>query len=306
MTARGQWWRLVAGTTALTLFAPTALGLVALPFAALLAMAGLERPRERLLAAFATGGGFLLLAGIATDPLGAALGAYTVIVAAAFAAGALLAPTGPLRQAWRATLWGVVATGLLGLALRGSAFWGELHWSAVRQASSTVRLAVQLRPEIYQAFEPMVRFFDVAFPGLIVLQTLAALGLAWQWHARIAARPLGPPLAPFRQFRFADQWVWGLVGAALVWIVPAFAALKGAAANLGLVLAVLYLLRGTAIVVALAGAAGLPAWTLVAGAAAATALVVPLLLVIPGLWTLGVFDTWMAFRQRRADRPPVR
>jgi hypothetical protein len=306
MTARGRWWRLIAGTAAFTVFAPTALGLVALSLAALLAAAGLERSRERLLAALMAGGGFLLLVGIGTDPLGAALAAYTVAVAAAFAGGALLAPTRPLRQAWRATLWGVLGTGALGLVLRGSAFWGELHWSAVRQASSTVRLAVQLRPETYQVFEPMVRFFDVAFPGIVVLQTLAALGLAWQWHARIAAKPLGPPLAPFHQFRFADQWVWGLVGAALAWIVPAFAALKGAAVNLGLVLGVLYLLRGTAIVVALAGAAGLPVWTLVAGAAVATVLVVPLLLLIPGLWTLGVFDTWMAFRQRRADRPPVR
>lgn len=302
----GRWWRLIAGTVAFVIFAPTAVGLVTLPLAALLVAAGPTRPQERTVAALVAAAGFLLLAGLASDPLGAALGAYSVIVAAAFAGGALLGPTSALRQAWRALLWGVLGTGLLGLVLRGTAFWGELHWSAVRQASNTVRLAVQLRPETYQVFEPMVRFFDVAFPGIIALETLAALGLAWQWHTRLAATPLGPPLAPFRQFRFGDQWVWGLVGAALVWIVPTFAVLKGAAANLGLVLGVLYLLRGTAIVIALAGAAGLPAWTLVAGGALATVLVVPLLLLIPGLWTLGVFDTWMAFRQRRADRPTVR
>lgn len=306
MPDRGRWWRLVVGTAAFALLAPAALSLVALPLAALLVAAGLERLRERATAVLVGGAGFLLLAGVATDPLDAALGAYTLIVAAAFAGGALLAPGGVLRQAVRATLWGIAGTGALGLGLRGSAFWGELHWSAVRQASSAVRFAVQLRPDAYPVFEPMVRFFGEAFPGLVALQTLAALALAWQWHARLAPRPLGPPLAAFRQFRFADQWVWGLVVAALVWVVPKLAVLKGAALNVGLVLGVLYFLRGTAIIVALAGAAGLPGWTLVAGAVVSSVLVVPLLLLVPGLWALGVFDTWLAFRQRRTDRPTVR
>jgi hypothetical protein len=306
MPERARWGRLVAGTVAFSLLAPTAIGLVALPLAALLIAAGLERPRDRMIAGLAGGSGLLLAAGVATDPLGAALGAYSLIVAAAFAGGALLRPAGMLRQAVRAMLWGVLGTGLLGLAVRGTAFWGELHWSVVRQASSTVRFAVQLRPETYTVFEPMVRFFDEAFPALVALLTLAALTLAWQWHVRLSARPLGPALAPFRQFRFADQWVWGLVVAALAWIVPKLAIVKGAALNLAVVLGVLYFLRGTAIVVALAGAAGLPGWTLIAGAILATVLVVPLLLLVPGIWTLGVFDTWMTFRQRHANPPTVR
>jgi hypothetical protein len=306
MSDRGRWWRLVLGTAAFALFAPAAISLVALPLAALLVAAGLERPRERVAAVLVGGAGLLLLAGVATDPFDAALGAYALIVAAAFAGGALLTPGGVLRLAGRAMLWGVAGTGLLGLALRGPGFWGELHWSVVRQASSAARFAVQLRPDAYPVFEPIVRFFGEAFPGLVALQTLAGLGLAWQWHLRFAARPLGPPLTPFRQFRFADQWVWGLVVAALVWVIPKLALLKGAALNVGLVLGVLYFLRGIAIVVALAGAAGLPGWTLVAGAVVSSVLVVPLLLLVPGLWTLGVFDTWLAFRQRRAGRPTVR
>ena len=94
--------------------------------------------------------------------------------------------------------------------------------------------------------------------------------------------------------------------AALAWLVPKLAILKGAALNLALVLSVLYFLRGTAIVVALAGAAGLPGWTLVASAVVATVLVVPLLLLVPGIWTLGVFDTWLTFRQRHANRSTIR
>jgi hypothetical protein len=86
-------------------------------------------------------------------------------------------------------------------------------------------------------------------------------------------------------------------------VVPKLAALKVAATNLGVVLGVFYLLRGAAITVAIAGAAGMPAWTLTVAAIIASALVVPLLLLVPGLWTLGVFDTWLAFRQRRAGPP---
>jgi len=303
MPVRAGWWRLVLGTTAYTVLAPGALGLVALPLAALLVAAGLHRPRDAPIAMLVATIGLAFVVWSARDPLDAALGTYALIVAAAFTGGALLAPAGVLRQALRAILWGAAGTGALGLALRGTGFWNELQWSAVRQASSALRLAVQLQPDSYALFEPLVRFFGDAFPGLVVLQTFAALALAWQWHVRLAAVPLGQPLDAFRQFRFGDHWVWGLVATLLVWVVPKLAVLKVAATNLGVVLGVLYLLRGAAILVAIAGTAGVPAWTLTVAAIIAGALVVPLLLLVPGLWTLGVFDTWLAFRQRRAGPP---
>jgi hypothetical protein len=82
--------------------------------------------------------------------------------------------------------------------------------------------------------------------------------------------------------------------------------LKGIALNLGLVLSVLYCLRGAAIVVALATGAGVPVWALTVATVIAVGLVIPLLLLIPGLWTLGVFDTWLAFRQRGVGQSTVR
>jgi len=303
MPVRAGWWRLVLGTAAFALLAPGALGLVALPLAALLVAAGLHRPRDAAIALLVAAIGLAFVAWSARDTLAAALGAYALIVAAAFTGGALLAPAGVLRQALRAMLWGAAGTGALGLVLRGTGFWNELHWSAVRQTSSALRVAVQVQPDAYALFEPLVRFFGDAYPGFVALQTFAALAIAWQWHVRLAAAPLGPPLGAFRQFRFGDHWVWGLVATLLVWVVPKLAALKVAATNLGVVLGVFYLLRGAAITVAIAGAAGVPAWTLTVAAIIASALVVPLLLLVPGLWTLGIFDTWLAFRQRRAGPP---
>jgi hypothetical protein len=228
-----------------------------------------------------------------------------VFAAAAFAGGALLAQGGVLRQALRATLWGVAATGTLGVVLRGRIFWNELHWSTVREMTTLVSYMVERRPELALYSPGIVQFLADAFPALLLLSTLAALLLAWQWHARIASRPLGAPLGPFREFRFADQWVWGLVLSLIVWAVPKLAAFKWAAVNVSLVLGALYVLRGTAVVVAVAAAVGVPGWMLAAGAAAAGALVVPVFVLVPGLWTLGVFDTWLAFRQRRFTRSPA-
>jgi hypothetical protein len=306
MPARGRAWGLMFATFAFGVMAFGLLGLLALAFAALLGAAGLSRPRERVVAILVGAAGLGLVLSTAADVLDAAVGAYSLIVAAAFAGGALLAPAGVWRQATRATLWGVAATAGLGLALRGSRFWAELQWSVMHQTSSAMRTVVEWRPDSYRIYEPMVHFLSTAFPGLLALQTLAALTLAWQWHQRIATVPLGAPAVPFRQFRFGDHWVWALVGALLVWAVPKLAALKGVALNLGLVLSVLYCLRGAAIVVALAGGAGIPFWILTVGTLIAIVLVVPLLVLIPSLWTLGVFDTWLAFRQRRAGQPSVR
>jgi hypothetical protein len=216
-----------------------------------------------------------------------------------------VAPGSTLRQALRATLWGVAATGTLGLVMRGRLFWSELHWSTVREMTTIVSYMVERSPKLAEYSVGIVQFLSDAFPALLLLSTLAALLLAWQWHARIARRPLGAPLGPFHEFRFADQWVWGLVLALIIWAVPKLAAFKWAAVNLGLVLGALYVLRGTAVVVAVAAAVGVPGWMLAAGAAVSGALVVPVFVLVPGLWTLGVFDTWLAFRQRRFTRSPA-
>jgi hypothetical protein len=306
MPANGRIWGLLLATIGFGLFAFELLGLVALAIAGLLIASGNSGLRERVITGLFVAAGLSLVVGTAADPFDTALGAFSLIAAVAFAGGALLAPATVSRQGLRAMLWGVAGTGALGLAVRGSRFWSEVKWSVIHQTSSTVRMVVERWPDSYPLYEPMVHFFGTAFPGLLALQTLAALTLAWQWHQRLAATPLGPAITPFRHFRFADHWVWGIVGVLLVWAIPRLAVLKGVALNLGLVLSVLYCLRGAAVVVALATGAGFPVWALTVATVIAVVLVIPLLLLIPGLWTLGVFDTWLAFRQRRVGQSTVR
>lgn len=316
MSARDQWWPLALGTLAFFVLPLLplafykggilpAFGLLPLSLAALLWAAGPTRWWERSLV------GLLVLFGLVFTipadlmPFDAAIGAYSVVAAAAFAGGALLAPRGVLRLALRAALWGAAGTGALGLLLRGRFFWTEIHWSTVRATTLTVSYMVERQPALAQYSAGIAQFLADALPAVLLLITLAALLLAWQWHVRLSRQPLGLPLGPFREFRFGDQWVWGLVLAFVIWVVPRLTAFKWIAVNVGIVLGALYVVRGTAVVVAIATAVGVPAWVLTVGAAIAGGLFVPLFVLIPGLWTLGVFDTWLAFRQRRFTRSPA-
>lgn len=294
-------WRLVLSTVVFALWAPPSF--VGLPLTALMLAA---RPRG------AAQWGAALLVGIPSvallltargDLISAAAHAYIVLVAATFLVLTLVAPTRFLPQALRASVIALAAALVLARMILGPDAADMLQWEATRQASETLRMLIAVRPEVYVVFDPTVRFLGQTVPALLVLQSLAGLGLAWQWHQQLAVRPLGIPLAPFRDFRFADGWVWAVVGAVTIWITPLFAGLKAAALNLLVVAGTLYLLRGAAVVVAFAVMLGVSPLSLVVGLLAAAVLAVPLLLVVPGLATLGMTDTWLEFRRRLASRP---
>ena len=294
-------WRLVLGVIAFAIWAPPSL--VGLPCAALLAVAPDRSLRTRLAAAL-LGATSIALLSLAGGRLAAVIAAYTVLVTAAFVAGAVLAPAPFLRQALRAVCVGGVATALLVQLVWGAGGWGALAWEATRQAGQTMRLIVELQPDAFSIYEPVVRFISSTTPGMLALQSLAGLALAWQWHVHLTTEPLGAPLAPFREFRIADGWVWGVVVWLGLLIAPVSGVLKLAGTNLGLVLGALYVLRGAAIVVTFAQALGVSVIALVIAGSAAAALALPLLFLLPGLCTLGITDTWYQYRRRLAARRP--
>jgi hypothetical protein len=139
----------------------------------------------------------------------------------------------------------------------------------------------------------MVRTVGSFFPALMVLASLAGLRLAWSWYHRIAGRPMGPAPVPFAAFRFNDHLVWGwVVGLALCLfrVSPAGAEVG---ANLLLVWATLYAVRGLAVFSA--GSKRVP------GTVIATLTVISMFLlpfVLGGLTLLGLADTWLDFRRR--------
>lgn len=307
---RESWWRVWLALLAFVLWAHPSL--VGLPFAALLLLVpgndrpGWSQPVAGLIGAMSAT--LLVLTGGAQSAgrLAAVTGTYTVMVTAAFIVLALLKPAPILRQALRAMLLGGVVSALLVQAIWGSDAWGGLAWEATRAAGSSMRAIVQLAPDTFTVYEPVVRFMSLTWPGMLALQTLAGLALAWHLHVRLS--PAGneagtvAPVRPgrFKDFRMGDGWVWGMVAWLGVLILPVSNALHIAGTSVGLVAGVLYVLRGAAIVATFAEAFGISALALVLIAGIAATLAVPLLFVLPGLCTIGITDTWYQYRRRLA------
>ena len=139
----------------------------------------------------------------------------------------------------------------------------------------------------------MVRSIGMFYPALQALAALAGLRLAWSWHHRIARHPLGPRPERFTSFEFSDQLVWGWVVGLALCLLPFPEVAQTAGANLLLVWAVLYAVRGLAVF--FAGSRRVPAVVM-----ATITLVAMFLLpfVLGGLTLLGLADTWLDFRRR--------
>ncbi|HLZ46511.1 MAG TPA: DUF2232 domain-containing protein [Gemmatimonadales bacterium] len=283
--------------------------LVGLPCAALLILApaadrqsGFAQPLAGMIGAVSVA--LLVLGGANGGRLGAVTSAYIVIATAAFVSLVLLRPDAVLRQAVRSIVAAGIAAAVLIELIWGPDAWRALAWEATRAAGMTMRSVVEVTPDAFALYEPMVRFISLTWPGMLALQTLAGLALAWQLHVRIAARTAtvtAAPLTRFKDFRIGDGWVWGIVAWLIVLILPVSSAIHIAGTNVGLVAGTLYVLRGAAIVATFAEAFGISTAMLVIMAAAAAALAVPMLFVLPGLCTLGITDTWYQYRRRLGE-----
>jgi hypothetical protein len=211
--------------------------LVGLPCAALLLVApqrsGRALPLAGLVGSISVA--LLVLSGKSGDRLGAVTSAYTVLLTVAFVGAVLLRPDTLLRQALRAITVAGLVTALLIEVIWGRSGWGVLAWEATRQAGLMMRMIVERAPEAFNLYEPVVRFVSLTWPGMLALQSLAGLALAWQLHLRLMSPPLGAVPARFKEFRIGDGWVWGIVAWIGVLILPVSGALQVAGANVGLV-----------------------------------------------------------------------
>lgn len=296
MTATGGRWRLVLAAAAFALWAP--LTLAALPFVGLMAATRPGPGRSTWLTAATGIGAALFLVFSSRGPLGAIYAAWSVLVTAAFVGGVLAAPAPFWRQATRATALAALALTALAAGIWGPDWLAVLQWEAVRQAQAAMRVVTWTSPEAGALMRDVAGFVGATIPATLALQAIAGLALGWQLHARVAERPLGPPLRPFREFRIGDVWVWALVLAGAGWLLGQ----DLLAQNLAVLLGTLYFLQGAAILVSFAAAMGISTGALVMGAALAAALAVPLVFIVPGMWTLGVTDTWFEYRRRLAAR----
>ncbi len=190
--------------------------------------------------------------------------------------------------------------------LAGLLVWGTAYgvtWADVETAFTAIMR------DIYQAWadsrpsDPDVQLFlqqarEVApkaarlMPGMLALQAMAGCALAWVWHHRIAARPLGKPPGRFKDFRFNDHLVWGAIFTIGPLLLPLPPMARIVAANLLIVWAGLYTVRGMAIIAA------------IFEQAPASLRVIAVGLASPICAVLGLADTWLDFRGRLAPPSP--
>ena len=168
-------------------------------------------------------------------------------------------------------------------------------WTITRVSPDLV-----LTPSVREFLGQMADSFSAVattMPAQLFLSGALGLGMAWQWYQRLASRPVGAPIGAFERFRFSDQVVWALVlGVALVLGQQVGAVPAGSAPlNLIVVLGGLYAARGLAIL-----------WPAVKGLPVVLRVVwalVSLMLgwyAVPGLFGIGLADTWIDFRRPAA------
>src|SRR5215218_6714229 len=139
------------------------------------------------------------------------------------------------------------------------------------------------------------------FPSLLLLESLVALALG-TYH-RISRTRLGAPLGFLKDFRFNDQFVWGLIAGLTIVFVPALGFLNETGRNLLVFFGALYAIRGF----------GVLSWFLAPGALAAALLVgfamlwwpvlnavavLGFMLLALAAFGLGLGDTWADWRSR--------
>jgi uncharacterized protein YybS (DUF2232 family) len=228
--------------------------------------------------------------------------AETVLITGSFLALTLWRPSARFSRALAATAIGSVA-----LVIWMGHF--GVGWTAVQAAveqdlwRSNRDLIMRLgqvapamnQPGMLDQMTAMVRTIALLYPALLALASMGGVTLAWVWHRRIARRPLGPAPAGFSAFEFSDQLVWGWVLGLALCLAPLPPVWKSVGANLLLVWAVLYAVRGLAVFAV--GTRRVP------GPVIATLSLVAMFLlpfVVGGLTLLGLADTWLDFRRRLA------
>ncbi len=215
-----------------------------------------------------------LRVGGAPDALGRFAVGWTLLMAATFGWWAMASRDRPFLSRGLASVAvaGVVALGVLGLRTAGApdsvarlglayeqrfvrhqaegvAAWrarlASPRWKTVSERVPAVRGLAERAATGMATISPPTAIL----PALVVLETLAALALAWAtWH-RVARARLGPPLSALSAFRFHDQLVWGVVVGATLSVLPTLSAWRDVGVNVMVVFGALHALRGLGVLV---------------------------------------------------------
>ncbi|MGH7501912.1 MAG: DUF2232 domain-containing protein [Longimicrobiales bacterium] len=290
------WGRVAAlAVTATVLSVVPATLLVFLPMA--LMMVALPPRRPAAIVGGVAGLVALLVTGPA-DPIANFTRGWALVAGAWFVIAAVILERPGFVARGLIAVGGAAATSGALLAFRPGSFAGldglvrdrtEVADSAARALGDRFGIG----SEVAEALRQRTEVTTLLQPALLVLATLAALAVGWWVYRRLSARDASP-LADLAQFRFPDALVWVLIGGIVLRLVPAGELAARAGSNLVALMAMLYALRGAAVLVFLHGMPGVVGW-LILGVLGL--LLLPLVLV-PAL-IVGLSDTWLDIRSRR-------
>ena len=301
----GRGWRRVAG---LLLVGPmlgvsSIASMIAVPFIALSVILGARRLGALVVTGLAIA---VAVGGLPRDAIWYLERGWAVLLAGWFVALTLRWPTvGFFPRALAAVLGTFTIVVVFFEAQPGN--WAYVDWlvterimrgtdAAVSALAGMVRLfgdpeaplSGRLAAVVYQAGEQQGR----AFPALLGLSSLAALGVAWWGYVRLAlGNDMG--VGPLRDFRFNDHLVWLFVVGLVVLGVGSGEGAERAGTNILVFMGGLYALRGAAVVVFLSGGLSLMGFVLLLFGV----LILPPLLFF-GALVIGLGDTWLDLRSR--------
>lgn len=168
-------------------------------------------------------------------------------------------------------------------------FSSQEQWQDLIRESPGAALVGEQLEQQFTALPPVARMLA---PAMLALESLAALALAWAVYHRFGRARLGDPLAPLKELRFHDAFIWGIIAGLLVLVVPVGETLRLVGINLLVFFGTLYALRGLGVLL----------WFLAPG----RVMLVVWTLVLVMFWSvigvvalaIGVGDTWLDWRRR--------
>jgi len=276
--------------SALLIFVPLSLMLIALP------------PRRPVWMLVGLGGVALLLGGSGTGALTDFGRGWSLIAGAWFViAAAVLERSSFLGRGLVAVTGAFGSMAVFGLVMPGSVpGLDRAIRMRIQNGLGTVMEipALASRPGLADALERGAELQGLLYPAMLALSSLAALAAAWWLFHRLAVRE-SDALRPLREFRFSDGLVWALIGGILLVLLPVDGLADRAGSNVLAFVALLYALRGVAVLLVVGGAPGPLGWVLVALVAL---LLYPIVMV--AMFAVGLSDTWLDLRTRRAREGP--
>lgn len=272
--------------------------LVFVPFGLLALGLGPRRPVTVAAGALMLGAA---LAGTSPEGLAAIERGWALLAGAWFLLAVAVLPEAGFVTRGLVALGGAGGSAVALLALRSgglsrvdAAFTERLRETTSRAAEAWSSADVGLAADLGTAMQRAAEIQVLLYPALLGLATLAGLGVAWWGWNRLALQG-ERGLGPLREFRFSDALVWLLILGVVLVLLPRTPDTMRAGSNLLAFMGALYALRGLGVLLFMSGS---PGPLVIALGAVALVLLYPL--VVATTFLVGLFDTWLDIRKRRA------